>query len=149
MPIFAISKISTLLQTSVAEQTGLRLTWSQYPKADFLMSWLIFVCVPFQKELQKNMVEVVYPKFLATFEKGLETNGGKYFVGDSVSVKQYVLDPSLNLKLKVALRLFVFKNESLTHTIKAYYLYITFNVTNFRGLQRVRKLKRLELPFNL
>ena len=97
MPIFAISKISTLLQTSVAEQTGLRLTWSQYPKADFLMSWLIFVCVQFQKELQKNMVEVVYPKFLATFEKGLESNGGKYFVGDSVSVKQYVLDPSLNL----------------------------------------------------
>ena len=55
------------------------------------MTWLIFVVfVPLQKELQKNMVEVVYPKFLAMFEKGLESNGGKYFAGDSVSLKQYV-----------------------------------------------------------
>ena len=30
------------------------------------------------------MVEVVYPKFLNMLEKGLESNGGKYFVGNAV-----------------------------------------------------------------
>lgn len=31
------------------------------------------------------MMEVVFPKFLGTFESSLEQNGGKYLVGDSVS----------------------------------------------------------------
>ena len=39
----------------------------------------------FQKELLNNLADVLYPKFLKMFEKALEENGGKYFVGDSVS----------------------------------------------------------------
>jgi len=39
----------------------------------------------FQKEQQTNLTDVVYPKFLALFEKELEKNGGKYLVGNSVS----------------------------------------------------------------
>jgi len=43
------------------------------------------VFLTLQKELQKNMAEVVLPKFLGIFETSLEQNGGKYLVGDAVS----------------------------------------------------------------
>ena len=39
----------------------------------------------FQKELQKNLSEEVFPKYLKNFEKELVANGGTYFVGNSVS----------------------------------------------------------------
>jgi len=39
-----------------------------------------------KKEIQKNLEDVVYPKFLRYFEKSLEKNGGEYFVGDSLSL---------------------------------------------------------------
>ena len=37
-----------------------------------------------QKELGKNLNEVILPKFMGLFEKGLEQNGGTYLVGTSV-----------------------------------------------------------------
>ena len=41
-PILAKSKISRLQLVSVAEQTGLSLTWSKILKTGFLVAWLIF-----------------------------------------------------------------------------------------------------------
>ena len=41
IPLVAISEISRLYLASVAEQTGLCLTWSENPKTGFLMTWLI------------------------------------------------------------------------------------------------------------
>ena len=41
IPLLVISSISRLLLLSVSEQAGLSLTWSQTPKTDFLMTWLI------------------------------------------------------------------------------------------------------------
>ena len=40
IPVFAISKVSRLYLASVAEQTGLSLTWSKIPKTGFLVTWL-------------------------------------------------------------------------------------------------------------
>ncbi|KAL4226801.1 hypothetical protein ACF0H5_014780 [Mactra antiquata] len=37
-------------------------------------------------ELQKNLGEVVFPRFLGQFETALENNGGKYLVGDSLTL---------------------------------------------------------------
>ena len=41
IPLVSLSKISSLLLVSVAEQTGLSLTWSETPKTGFLAMWLI------------------------------------------------------------------------------------------------------------
>ena len=40
MPLVSVSKISSLLLVSVAEQAGLSLTCSQTPKTGFLVTWL-------------------------------------------------------------------------------------------------------------
>ena len=40
--ILAISKISRLQLVSVAEQTGLSLTWSQTPKTGIFKTWLMY-----------------------------------------------------------------------------------------------------------
>ena len=42
--LVSISEISRLYLVSVAEQADLNLTWSQTPKTDFLMMWLIYTC---------------------------------------------------------------------------------------------------------
>lgn len=39
-----------------------------------------------KKELQKNLAEVVFPKFCGLFEKALDQNGGKFFVGNSLTL---------------------------------------------------------------
>ena len=41
IPLVFISEISSLYLASVAEQTGLSLTWSQTAKTGFLVTWLI------------------------------------------------------------------------------------------------------------
>lgn len=38
----------------------------------------------FQLELEKNLTEVVYPKFLQYLENMLKENGGEWLVGDKV-----------------------------------------------------------------
>jgi len=37
-------------------------------------------------EIMKNLAEVVFPKFLGYFEKALDQNGGKFLVGDAVTL---------------------------------------------------------------
>jgi glutathione S-transferase len=44
-----------------------------------------------KKELQKNLNEVVYPKFLGLFEKALESNGTGYLVGDKLTLGDLAL----------------------------------------------------------
>ena len=41
IPLVSISEISSLYLVSEAEQAGLSLTWSQTPKTDLLVTWLI------------------------------------------------------------------------------------------------------------
>ena len=41
IPLVPISETSSLYLASVAEQASLSQTWSQTPKTDFLMTWLI------------------------------------------------------------------------------------------------------------
>ena len=41
MSLVSILEISHLEQDSVAEQTGLKLTWSKTPKTGFPVTWLI------------------------------------------------------------------------------------------------------------
>ena len=43
-------------------------------------------CVLFQTELYKEMIEVTQPVFMKIFDEAIQTNGGNYLVGDSVSV---------------------------------------------------------------
>ena len=40
--LVSISKISRLYLVSVADQAGLRLSWSQTPKTGFLVTWFIY-----------------------------------------------------------------------------------------------------------
>ena len=44
IPLVSISKLSSLELVSVAEQTGLSLTWSKSTKTDFLVTRLISKC---------------------------------------------------------------------------------------------------------
>ena len=52
IPLLAIAEISIFWLASVAEQTGLSLTWLRTPKTGFLMMWLIYMyCVCKQQRL--------------------------------------------------------------------------------------------------
>ena len=42
MSLISVTKISSLMLASVAEQASLSLTWSKLPKTHFLMAWLIW-----------------------------------------------------------------------------------------------------------
>ncbi|XP_045166747.1 probable glutathione S-transferase 7 [Mercenaria mercenaria] len=53
-----------------------------------------------KKELQKNMVDVVFPKFLGLFEKALDQNGGKYFVGDALTLADLAVLNGFDTPLK-------------------------------------------------
>ena len=47
IPILAASSISRLYLVTVAEHTGLSLTWSQIPEDTFRVMWLICHCLSF------------------------------------------------------------------------------------------------------
>lgn len=53
-----------------------------------------------KKELQKNLQDVVFPKFLGLFDKALEANGGKYFVGNAVSLADLAVLNGFDTPLK-------------------------------------------------
>ncbi|XP_045166748.2 probable glutathione S-transferase 7 [Mercenaria mercenaria] len=53
-----------------------------------------------KKELKKNMVDVVFPKFLGLFEKALDQNGGKYFVGDALTLADLAVLNGFDTPLK-------------------------------------------------
>ena len=58
IPLVSKSEISSLQLTSVAEQAGLSLTWSQTPKTGFLDTRLIFECIHREvKGFQKSPVD--------------------------------------------------------------------------------------------
>ena len=66
IPILAKSKISSLSLVSVAEQAGLSLTWSETPKTDFHVTWLInplVKCVGQCRHLQVDKMAMIRNRY--------------------------------------------------------------------------------------